>query len=128
MGTKRKRVIMQAGSLLNPIFRYILKMNFVANPTDIHGTRLLRHLQYQTMNLNKKLHQPNFESTYRESVECISSKWEIKFVNGWERTFYMKYADMSTLHQTIRQYNHFIEGQRALQGEDDEPDDTLLQY
>jgi len=31
------------------------------------------------MNLDKKLHQPNFESNYRESVECISSKWEIKF-------------------------------------------------
>jgi hypothetical protein len=43
MGTKRKRVIMEAGSLLNPIYRYILKMNFVANPVDTHGTRLLRY-------------------------------------------------------------------------------------
>lgn len=46
MGTKRKRVIMQAGSLLNPIFRYVLKMNFVANPTDVHGTRLLRFFEW----------------------------------------------------------------------------------
>lgn len=35
--------MMQAGSLLNPIYKYVLKMNFYANPADPHGTRLLRY-------------------------------------------------------------------------------------
>lgn len=43
------------------------------------------------MHLDRKLHLPNFETHYKESIDCISSRWEITFsikifykiVNGW---------------------------------------------
>lgn len=42
MGNKKKRVIMEAGSLLAPLYRYVIDMQLVSNPIDLHGTRMLR--------------------------------------------------------------------------------------
>lgn len=33
---------MQIGSLMDPIFKYVVQLNLVANPIDTHGTKILR--------------------------------------------------------------------------------------
>lgn len=44
------------------------------------------------MHLDRRLHLPNFETHYKETIDCVSSRWEITFsniyiitllVNGW---------------------------------------------
>ncbi|KAM3127797.1 hypothetical protein pb186bvf_020076 [Paramecium bursaria] len=136
----KKRVVVEVGSLMDPIFKYVIELNLIANPVDSHGTSILRYfmiiiklrqLVKQTMFLDKRVHQANFQCNYKESLDCRSSIMEVKFckihkyyqVNGWERRFFLWRADMGAIYQQIYQYNHFIEGIRALKGEDDEPED-----
>ena len=67
----------------------------------------------------------DLKCNYTESLNCRSSVLHLKFVNGWERKFFLRYADMDAINTQIEMYNHFIEGTRALQGHDDEPEDEI---
>ena len=39
----KKRVIVEVGSLMDPIFKYVTELNLIANPVDRHGTSILRY-------------------------------------------------------------------------------------
>lgn len=116
MGNKRKRVIMEAGSLLSPMFRYVLDMRLMSNPTDLHGTKLLRHLHRQVQFIDWRLHQPSNRSLRKTSMSSTPSKSvagpassashlvRLSFmllVNGWEKVWYLKYADMTCIYDQI---------------------------
>ena len=39
----KKRVVVEVGSLMDPIFKYVIELNLIANPVDSHGTSILRY-------------------------------------------------------------------------------------
>lgn len=71
-----------------------------------------------------KLLQPGFKYDYNFLMD---HKWEaemqVKFINGFEKTWYMGYSPLYYIREEIKHLNDAIELQRALQGQDDTPPD-----
>jgi len=123
MGGKKRRIIAYTGSLISPVFRYLLKAEFNVVRYDIRGRAICDELAKEAYSLPKKYLQPNLEIKYQEDKKNIESTFYFKFINGWEYTMKLGKTDIPAVKHFMEQYNEYIECERAEKGQDDEIED-----
>jgi len=121
MGGKKKRLIVYTGSLLKPVFRYMVKMQFNMG-AERRGGAIADEMFKQLQTTPKKFLQPNLEVKYGPT-EAIESSIYFKYINGWEYTMPLGRTDQKNVKAFMEYYNNIIECDRAEKGQDDEPED-----
>jgi hypothetical protein len=121
MGGKKKRLIVYTGSLLKPVFRYMVKMQFNMG-VERRGGAIADEMFKQLQCTPKKFLQPNLEVKYGPTDNVESSIY-FKYTNGWEYTMPLGRTDQKNVKAFIEYYNNIIECDRAEKGQDDEPED-----
>lgn len=79
------------GSLKQPLFQFVNKMEFSVNPmVDPRGTSLANHWYRMSKNIKPKFKGENFESHMNYDLTTSSSYVILNFVNGWKQGFYFR--------------------------------------
>jgi len=122
MGGKKKRLIVYTGSLIKPVFRYLVKMQFTMG-TQRRGGAIADEMYKQLLCTPKKYLQPNLDIKYVPNNESVETSISFKYLNGWEYTMPLDKTEQKNVKAFMEYYNELIECERAEKGQDDEPED-----
>jgi len=115
-------MIAYTGSLLKPVYRYLVKMHFNLGQ-DRRGGALADEMHRELFCLSKKYVQPNLEIKYGPDFVNYETSIYFKYINGWEHTMKLGTASAKDVKYLMEYYNEIIECDRAEKGQDDEPED-----
>ena len=88
---KKIRFKLLKGSLIEPLFQFVNKMDFSINPTaDPRGTAIANHWYEQSIKTKPKFKGENFETSFNYDLKSSSSYVVINFMNGWKHGFYFR--------------------------------------
>ena len=91
---KKIRYKYLTGSLKEPLFQFINKLDFHINPlSDPRGTAIASYWHSISKNTKPKFKAENFDSQINYDLASRSSYVVINYVNGWKKGFYFRDAN-----------------------------------
>lgn len=106
---KKIRYQYLTGSLKEPLFQFINKLEFAINPmADPRGTQIANHWYRMAKNTKSKFKGENFEQYMNYDLSSSSSYVLINFVNGWKQGFYFREATNETFISMTKNANKMI--------------------
>jgi len=118
-------VIVYTGSLLRPLFRYMLKLHFNVGFLDRRGGAIAEELHRQVICTPAKYLQPNIDKKLLPTTipKYHPATLHFKYINGWEHKLDLSNTSLRNVKARLEYYNEYIELDRAEKGQDDEPED-----
>ncbi|KAL4510620.1 hypothetical protein ABPG72_004774 [Tetrahymena utriculariae] len=124
---KKRRVQVFTGSMLQPLYRYLLSAKLGVNPLDLHGQNIAKQIFLKCKQARPKYLQNDFNATLVQDNAAPASYFHAKFINGYEQKWYLHKSTEEEINRNLKYFNYQIEMERNLQGHDDEYEDEETQ-
>ena len=128
MGGKKQAIAIYKGSLKSHWMKYINQVDMKLNPADTIGSSMGSMMLRTVHRLDSKFVQPGFK--FNHTVVWDSGYYEpsilnLKFVNGYERSYNMALSPFNMIKFEIDWINNMVEFERSMGGNDDELEDDV---
>lgn len=127
MSSKKLKIL--AGSMRKPQFQYVTAASITHYP---YNNDFGKHFNKKFIELCTKFDKKKIQETFVWRNEIIRHRdrtknhtMEIAFLDGSKHTFDYTHATWEVFLEWIKWKNEALEGQRNLDGFDDEPDDEI---